>query len=132
MQAMSIAASNVKSIEAARNKAVAKARETLDEPVVLSWRDDSTHRIAPETPGAVTANRWQDYGEANGGRLRVDVGKQYHFILGEAKDYLEPHSLFTNVTDDEGNTYLCVTGACTEDDRRRITEGFGSFGGKGG
>ena len=50
----------------------------------------------------------------------------------EAKDYLEPHSLFTNITDDDGNTYLCITGACTEDDRRRITEGFGSFGGKGG
>lgn len=132
MQAMTITASNVRSIEAARNKAVAKARETLDEPVVLSWRDDSTHRIAPEIPGAVTANRWQDYGEANGGRLRIDVGKQYHFILGEAKDYLEPHSLFTNITDDDGNTYLCITGACTEDDRRRITEGFGSFGGKGG
>jgi hypothetical protein len=132
MQTMNVSESQANSIEAARDTAVRSAREQLQDPVVLSWRDDRRELIAPEIPGAATATRWEEYGEANGGRLRVDVGEDYHFILGEAADFLEPHSLFTNVEDDQGNVYMCVTGACTDEDRRRITEGFGSHGGKGG
>jgi hypothetical protein len=131
MQAVSIQTKQPESLEAARDRAVTRARETLSDPVVLSWLDDRIHRAAPEIPGAVTETRWIEYGESRGGRLKVDVGDAYHFIVGEAKDFLEPHSLFTNITDEEGNTYLCVTGACTEADRRRISEGFGSGGGKG-
>jgi len=132
MQSMNVSDTRPGSIEAARDAAVRSARESLEDPVVLSWRDDHRHIIAPEIPGAATENRWEEYGEANGGRLRVDVGRDYHFILGEAADFLEPHSLFTNVADDQGNVYMCITGACTEEDRRRINEGFGSGGGKGG
>jgi hypothetical protein len=132
MQTLNVSATQVQSIEAARSQAVAKARKSLHEPVVRSWRDDRSHTMAPEIPGAATDSRWQEYGEANGGKLMVDVGDDYHFILGEAEDFLEPHSYLTNLTDDEGNTYLCVTGACTEEDRRRIGEGFGGGGGKGG
>lgn len=132
MQKMTVSESKPQSIEAARDAAVRSARGKLQDPVVLSWRDDRRDLIAPEIPGAATPTRWEQYGEANGGRLRVDVGGDYHFILGEAADFLEPHSLFTNVEDEQGNVYMCVTGACTEADRRRIGEGFGSHGGKGG
>lgn len=132
MKSVIMSASEVQAIERARDQAVKKARESLKEPVVLSWRNDRTDTIAPEIPGAVTPERWKEYGVANGGKLVIDVGSDYHFILGEASEFKEPHSLFTNVTDAEGHTYLCVTGACTEEDRRRITEGFGSYGGRGG
>jgi hypothetical protein len=132
MQTVTISAIHAQGIESARDQAVKKARESLTEPVVLSWRDDRTDTIAPEIPGAATPERWKDYGVANGGKLEVDVGGDYHFVVGEAADFKEPHSLFTNVKDAEGNTYLCITGACTEEDRRRINEGFGGYGGRGG
>jgi len=132
MQTITVPAAHNQGIEAARDLAAAKALKYLHEPVVVSWRDDETDTIAPEIPGAVTPERWKEYGIANGGKIAVDIGEYYHFILGEAADFEEPHSLFTNVTDAEGNTYLCITGACTELDRRRIGEGFGSLGGKGG
>lgn len=132
MQTATIPATGASGIAAARDQAVRKAREVLTEPVVLSWRDDRTQTIAPEIPGAVTPERWEEYGIANGGKLEVDVGDDYHFVLGEASDFEEPHPQFSNVLDPEGNTYLCVTEACTDEDRRRIEEGFGSLGGKGG
>jgi hypothetical protein len=132
MQTITVPSAHPKGIAAARDFAVAKSHEYLAEPVVLSWRNDETETIAPEIPGAVTPERWKEYGVANGGKVEVDIGEDFHFILGEAAQFVEPHSLFTNVTDADGNTYLCVTGACTSEDRRRIGEGFGSFGGKGG
>ena len=132
MQTVSSPAAQARGIEAARNQAVIKARESLNEPVVLSWRDDETNSIAPEIPGAATPRRWEEYGIANGGKLEVNVGDGYHFILGEAEEFEEPHLFFTNISDAEGNVYLCLNEACTEEDRRRITQGFGSLGGKGG
>lgn len=132
MQTMKFSDSQISSIEAARDAAVRCSREALQEPIVLSWRDDRRKLIAPEIPGAVTEARWEEYGESHGGRLRIDIGDSYHFVLGEASEFFEPHSLLTNITDEQGDTYLCVTGACTEQDRRRIGEGFGSYGGKGG
>ncbi len=132
MQSVTSPATRNLGLEAARDAAAMKARESLTEPVVLSWRDDATGTIAPEIPGAATPERWEQYGESNGGRLKVHVGDAYHFVLGEAKDFEEPHSRLTNLVDADGNSYLCVTGACTDEDRRRITEGFGSFGGRGG
>jgi hypothetical protein len=89
MQTLTIEATDATGIEAARDVAIAKARETLNEPVVLSWRDEMSGTIAPEIPGAVTRERWKEYGAANGGKLEVDVGATYHFILGEAADFHE-------------------------------------------
>jgi hypothetical protein len=105
MQTITVPAAHNQGIEAARDLAAAKALEYLQEPVVVSWRDDETDTIAPEIPGAVTPERWKEYGIANGGKIAVDIGEFYHFIFGEAADFQEPHSLFTNITDGEGNTY---------------------------
>jgi hypothetical protein len=116
MQTITVPSAHPKGIAAARDFAVAKSHEYLAEPVVLSWRNDETETIAPEIPGAVTPERWKEYGVANGGKVEVDIGEDFHFILGEAAQFVEPHSLFTNVTDADGNTYLCVTGACTSED----------------
>ena len=132
MQTQSVPSPRSRGIEAARDQAVNKARESLSEPVVLSWRDDENNLIAPEIPGAATPDRWKEYGMANGGRLEVDVGRDYRFILGEAADFEGQDPAFSNVTDADGNTYLCLTEACTEKDRRQLGEGFGSAGGKGG
>lgn len=132
MQNFTISTCQPTDIEAARDQAVRVARETLHEPVVLSWRDDRSDAIAPEIPGSATPVPWKDYGIANGGKLEVDVGEQHHFILGEAVDFTEPHSLLTNIRANEGSTYLCVTGACTDQDLRFVQEGLGSYGGRGG
>ena len=132
MQTIKFPTAHPQGIEAARDFAVVKSQVFLAEPVVLSWRNDETETIAPEIPGAATQERWREYGIANGGKIEVDVGDDFHFILGEDTEFEEPHSLFTNVTDADGDTYLCVIGACTDEDRRRIGDGFGSFGGKGG
>jgi hypothetical protein len=132
MQTVTASPPKKQGIEAARDQAVTTARESLTQPVVLSWRDDKTNLIAPEIPGAVTPQRWEEYGMANGGKLEVHVGDDYHFILGEAADFEQPQDQFSNILDAEGNAYFCLNEACTEEDRRRINEGFGSFGGIGG
>lgn len=132
MQIVTIPPPQAPGIEAARDEAVNKARESLTQPVVLSWRDDRVDRIAPEIHGAVTPERWEEYGIANGGKLEVHVGNDYHFILGEAADFESPDQVFSNIVDAEGNTYFCINETCTEEDRRRMNEGFGSFGGIGG
>jgi hypothetical protein len=60
MQTVTIASAQSQGIESARDQAVTKARDTLKEPVVLSWRDDAKDTIAPEIPGAVTPERWKE------------------------------------------------------------------------
>lgn len=131
MQTLSISDTQAQTIEAARNEAVAKARQSLEQPVVLSWRNDRDGRIAPDIPGAATEDRWRDYGVSNGGQLEVNVGHDFHFILADAANFEEPDLHFANLRDEQGTTFFCVREACTEEDRRALGEAeFG--GGTGG
>jgi len=113
MQTLSITDGRPMNLEAARDQAVAKAREQLPDPVVMIWRRaDGT--IAPRIPGANTAQRWRDHGAANGGVLEVVVGDDYRFIIGDANDYERPDLSLASIVDDRGSTYFCVRDACTD------------------
>jgi len=119
MQTLTIGDVHPPTLETARDQAVAKAREQLPDPVVMSWRS-ADGRIAPRIPGADSEQRWRDYGFATGGVLEVKVGDTYRFILGDATDYERPDLTLANVVDDRGNTYFCVRETCADDDRRRL------------
>ena len=62
----------------------------------------------------------------------VNVGDDYHFLLRDAGGFEAPESMFRNMQDAEGHTYLCVTEECKEDDLRLLRADFGQGGGKGG
>ncbi|MEJ2687102.1 MAG: AF1514 family protein [Gammaproteobacteria bacterium] len=130
MDTVNIAAENSSlDFNQARRQAVSKAREQLQDPVVVAWKDDNRDQMAPEIPGGV-GNRWHDYGENFGGKLEMNVGDSYHFIFSEVGDVEEPDLKLSNVREEDGTTFLCLTEACTDDDRRRIGEEYG--GGLGG
>lgn len=118
------------SIEEARDAAVARARSLVEDPVVLSWRDGRTGRIAPDIPGAATIDRWREYGESTGGQIEISVAGDFHFVVGDAGALDEPHAHFANLTGGDGSRYFCVREACTEGDLRRLEPGYG--GGIGG
>jgi hypothetical protein len=123
MQTLTLSPTQPPRIQSARDQAIAKARESLREPVVLSWRDLRAGRIAPEIPGAVTPDRWKEYGIANGGALEIDVGEDYRFILGDSADFEGPEMRLSNLHDAEGHDWLCLGDPCTEGLRRPLADG---------
>lgn len=129
MQTQSVAASSSSiDFSQARQQAVAKASETLTEPVIVAWKDDTTGRSAPEIPGG-SADRWHDYGESNDGTLELKVGEDFHFIFTESSAFEEPGLNLTSL-EDNGTNFLCLNGACTEADHER--QGYFPGGGLGG
>lgn len=116
----------------ARQKAVKKAVEILPEPVIVAWRDDKTGQSAPEIPGG-SPTRWHDYGENYGGQLELTVDKKYHFIFSDASAFTTPELALKNLTTDDGTEFLCLTDACTEQDRRKLGESsyYGGIGDEG-
>jgi len=112
----------------ARQRAVAKANETLTKPVIVAWKDDTSGQFAPEIPGG-TSDRWHDYGENNDGKLELQVGDAFHFIFTEAADFDEPDMNLATL-EDNGTQFLCLNGACTEADQQRL--GYFPGGGLGG
>lgn len=115
----------ISDIEAARDRAVIKARAILPEPVVLGWRDNRTDAVAPDMPGAKLERR-REHAMANSGELDIDVGSDYHFVIGEAADFEASRSRVTEVKSADGSTYLCASDACTDEDRKRNGEGLGN------
>jgi hypothetical protein len=112
----------------ARRQAVSKAKEKLEEPVIVAWKDDSSGLSAPVIPGA-SSDRWHDYGESNKGKLQMDVGDAFHFIFAEAADYEEPDINLSSIKEDDGTAFLCVNNACTQADLEKL--GYFSGGGMG-
>ncbi len=112
----------------ARQLAVGKANEMLTKPVIVAWKDDMNGKFAPEIPGG-TDDRWHDYGESNDGKLELQVGDAFHFIFTEAADFDEPDMNLATL-EDNGTAFLCLNGACTEEDQQRL--GYFPGGGLGG
>lgn len=113
----------------ARRQAAGKAGESLNEPVIITWKDDDSGQIAPDIPGAAP-DRWQDYGESYGGKLTVNVGDRFHFVFNEALDYEEPELNVATLTEQDGTNIMCTIGACTEEERQKL--GYFAGGGVGG
>lgn len=129
MQTLSIAAaSSTIDFAQARQQAVTKACETLAEPVIVAWKDDTTGKSAPEIPGG-SADRWHDYGENNDGTLELKVGEDFHFIFTESSAFDKPGMNLASL-EDNGTKFLCLNGACTEADQQRL--GYFPGGGLGG
>jgi hypothetical protein len=114
----------------ARGQAAGTAAEKLSEPVIIAWKDDTTGHFGPEVPGG-SADRWHDYGESHGGKLEVTVGDDFHFIFSEASEFHTPELALSNLTAEDGTTFLCLTAACTEEDRRELGQAFGGGTGDG-
>ena len=130
MQTMTIPLQNASSdFSSARRAAVGKAREVLADPVIVAWKDDDSKRSGPEIPGG-SDDRWHDYGESNGGRLELTVGDRFHFIFTEADAFEEPDLNLTSIPESDGDSFLCLNDACTEEDRQRL--GYFAGGGIGG
>ncbi|MEJ2643479.1 MAG: AF1514 family protein [Gammaproteobacteria bacterium] len=122
MESVNIGTDNASmNFDQARRQAVAKAKEKLQDPVVIAWKDDRADQMAPEIPGGV-GSRWHDYGENYGGKLEMNVGGSYHFIFSEVGDVDEPDLKLSNIQDEDGTTFLCLTEACTKEDRRRLAQ----------
>lgn len=112
----------------ARQLAVGKAKEILAKPVIVAWKDDRNGKFAPEIPGG-RGDRWHDYGESNDGKLELQVGDAFHFIFTEAAGFDKPDTNLATL-EDNGTSFLCLNGACTEEDRQRL--GYFPGGGLGG
>lgn len=127
MQTINLSMQDIKAdFNEARRMAVQKAGEVLTEPVIVTWKDEDTHRFSPEIPGGAE-NRWHDYGENYSGKLEMNVGDRFHFIFAEAKDFEQPDLNLTSISEKDGTTILCVNEACTVED----LEHLGHFAGGG-
>jgi hypothetical protein len=125
MQTISITASKPsKGFVEARESAVAKAEESIEEPVIIAWKDDTTGRFAPEMPGG-KSDRWHDYGENYGGELELDVDNDYHFIFASSADFDKPDINMTSIPKKEGGYLLCLNDVCTEEDRQQFGAPYG-------
>lgn len=109
---------HIPDFKTARQAAVARARDLLSEPVIVAWKDDNAKRFGPEIPGG-KGDRWHDYGASHNGKLEMTVGNEYHFIFAETGDFEETELDLKNIEED-GDVFLCLNAACTEEDRRRL------------
>jgi len=91
-------------------KEVAKDNQMKD-PTIMSWhRSSRLGETAPFYDGANTETWWEKYGEGNGGRLEVEVGDDYQFILMDARGFETVGDMpLRHLTDRDGNQYLCYT-----------------------
>ena len=128
MQTIALPDNAAKNFSQARRAAVDKAVEMLDRPVIVAWKDDLNGQSAPAIPGG-KGDRWHDYGESNDGVLELQVGDTYHFIFTEADGFEEPDLNLASL-DDNGRKFLCLSDACTEEDKQKL--GYFPGGGLGG
>ncbi len=129
MENMNISADKSIDFRQGHRQAVNTADENLTDPAIIAWKDDKAERFAPDIPGGA-AERWHFYGENFGGKLELNVGDDFHFILIEAKDFDDPDLNLTTIKDEDGTSFTCVNNACTEEDLQRI--GYFPGGGIGG
>ncbi|MGB9130672.1 MAG: AF1514 family protein [Thiobacillus sp.] len=91
-------------------KEAAKESKMMD-PTIIAWHQSS--RLGATLPyydGANPETWGEKYGEGNGGRLEVSVGDDYQFIMMDARGYETVGELpLRNLTDRDGNPYLCYT-----------------------
>ncbi len=98
-------------LQAASLLAIGAARENqMKDPTIMAWHQSSELGMTPYYEGANPETWWEKFGEGNGGRLEVSVGDDYKFIMMDARGYETVGELpLRNLTDSEGNQYLCYT-----------------------
>lgn len=98
--------------QAARRLAQEAAKDNrMKDPTIVSWhRDRSMGATPPYYDGANPETWWEKYGTGNGGKLEVDVGDAYQFIMMDAGGYETVRDLpLRNLTDRAGVEYICYT-----------------------
>ncbi|MBS1213011.1 MAG: hypothetical protein H6R26_1628 [Proteobacteria bacterium] len=83
----------------------------MKDPTIIAWhRSNRLGATPPYYDGANPETWWEKYGEGNGGRLEVSVGNDYQFIMMDARGFETVGDLpLRNLTDSDGNQYLCYT-----------------------
>ncbi len=91
-------------------KEAAKDNQMKD-PTIIAWhRSGRLGETLPFYDGADPETWWEKYGEGNGGRLEVDVGDDYQFIMMDTRGFETVGDMpLRNLTDRDGNQYLCFT-----------------------
>jgi hypothetical protein len=89
-------------------KGVARENKML-EPTIISWHSNGRD-MPPYFDGANPDTWWEKYGSGNGGRLEIDVGDEYQFVMLDARGFeILGEMPLRNLADAEGNQYLCFT-----------------------
>lgn len=82
----------------------------MKDPTIVSWHQSGKQGEVPYYDGANPETWWEKYGKGNGGSLEVSVGDDYTFIMMDARGYETLGEMpLRNLTDSEGNLYLCFT-----------------------
>ena len=94
----------------AREMALARAIvQNMEAPVIVSWRQHSTHGFSPGFDGADEASWWIKYGLGNGGQAGIRIGDDFEFIVMESGGYETVHSLpLRNLKDATGAEHICL------------------------
>ncbi len=93
------------------------ARENqMEDPTIMAWHQSTDQVVPPYYDGADPDTWWAKYGSGNGGHLEVCVGDDYQFIMMDARGYEKLGEMpLRNLSDDQGNQYLCHTPMLGED-----------------
>jgi hypothetical protein len=99
------------SFQVARSMALGVAMDhQMRDPTIMSWHRQGDPDTSPAFDGGAPDAWWEKYGTGNGGRMQVDVGDEYGFILMDARGFetvgITP---LRNLSDSHGNDYLCLT-----------------------
>lgn len=93
----------------ARQQAMSAARDhQMRDPTVLSWHSRSA--MSPAFEGANPDTWWEKFGAGTGGRMQINVGDEYGFILMDARGYETlGESPLRNLSDGLGHQFVCLT-----------------------
>jgi len=95
-------------------KGVAR-RNHMQDPTIMAWHQNS-YPMPAYYDGANPDSWWRKYGEGNGGRLEISVGEDYQFVMMDARGYETLGEVpLRNLSDSQGNQYLCHTSEQTKD-----------------
>ena len=90
-------------------KNVAKENQMLD-PTIMAWHKGSGQDMPALYDDADPETSWAKYGAGNGGKLEVNVGNDYQFIMMDTSGYEKLGEMpLRNLSDGQGNEYLCLT-----------------------
>jgi hypothetical protein len=84
----------------------------MKDPTIITWHRNSRLGVTPPYyDGANPETWWEKYGEGNGGSLEVSIGDDdYQFIMMDTRGYETVGDMpLRNLTDRDGNPYLCFT-----------------------
>ena len=95
-------------------KAIARENH-MQNPTIMAWHQQMRPMPA-YYEGANPDTWWEKYGEGNGGRLEISIGDDDQFIMMDARGYeILGEVPLRNLSDNQGNQYLCHTSGLTKD-----------------